>query len=99
MLLELLLRTDQAQRGFRTASDNFYLSSTTTTAKVDTRNSAWSTTKNKGLDGGSPITEAIVTRMGGAVPPERGKRGTAPRAQHVERGPSAARETPETFGE
>jgi hypothetical protein len=30
---------------------------------------------------------AIVTRQGGDVPPERGKRGTAPRAQRVERGP------------
>jgi hypothetical protein len=33
---------------------------------------------------------AIVTRQGGDVPPERGKRGTAPRAQRVERGPTPA---------
>jgi hypothetical protein len=39
--------------------------------------------KKEGLDGGIPITEAIVTRQGGDVPPEWGKRGTAPRAQHV----------------
>jgi hypothetical protein len=36
------------------------------------------THKKRGLDGGIPITEAIVTRQGGDVPPERGKRGTAP---------------------
>jgi hypothetical protein len=34
-----------------------------------------------------PNAEAIVTRQGGDVPPARGKRGTAPRAQRVERGP------------
>ena len=47
----------------------------------------------------SPLRHAIVTRQGGDVPPERGKRGTAPRAQRVERGPSAARETPKLGGE
>jgi hypothetical protein len=35
----------------------------------------------KGLDGSRPITEAIATRQGGDVPPERGKRGTADAAQ------------------
>jgi hypothetical protein len=35
----------------------------------------------KGLDGSRPITEAIATRQGDDVPPERGKRGTADAAQ------------------
>ena len=37
----------------------------------------------KGLDGSRPITEAIATRQGGDVPPERGKRGTAPRPREA----------------
>jgi hypothetical protein len=36
--------------------------------------------KKRGLDGGIQITEAIVTRQGRDVHPERRKRGTAPRA-------------------
>jgi hypothetical protein len=44
-----------------------------------------------GERGGIPsLRHAIVTRQGGDVPPERGKRGTAPRAQRVERGPTPA---------
>jgi hypothetical protein len=39
----------------------------------------------KGLDGSRPITEAIATRQGGDVPPERGKRGTADAAQALAR--------------
>ena len=31
------------------------------------------TKEEKGLDGGNPITEAIVTRQGGDVPPSGGK--------------------------
>jgi hypothetical protein len=41
------------------------------------------TEEEKGLDGGNPITEAIATRQGGDVLPERGKRRMAPRAQRV----------------
>jgi hypothetical protein len=48
----------------------------------------------KGLDGSRPITEAIVTREGGDGSPARGIREPAPGAQRLERGPSAARETP-----
>ena len=44
----------------------------------------------------SPLRHAIVT-VRAETPPERGKRGTAPRAQRVERGPSAARETPKSW--
>jgi hypothetical protein len=54
---------------------------------------------SKRLDDGAPITEATVTREGGDGPPERGKTGPAPCAQHIGRGPTPAhagrgRETP-----